>query len=168
MTNNGTNGLVGTAFPTTGILEMPKPNSAAQLPRPNPAAQFQNFTPEQKKLIQHTRQKQQQQQQQLGHYNLGGLNVGDSGHFAAAPAFQEQFQTNGMQLDVFGTSQSGSAAVSGSTMPVMGSQSVSLGGGLHRATPSDNSITQAGSVSREMLHSFMQRNADGSGGMGMT
>jgi len=72
-------------------------------------------------------------------------------------------------MDVFGTSQSGSMGVGGSTMPAMGLQPVSLGGGLHRHTPSDNSVVQVGGgVSYEMLQSFMQRNADGSGGAGMT
>jgi len=172
--SSGSNGLVGTAFPTTGIPEMPKPLA------PDFAAQFQRLPPEQKKLIvaQVTRQKlqQQQRQQQLqqqqhqpGLYDPGSLNVRDPGHLASAANLQDQFQMNSMQsMDAFGTSHSSSMGVGGSTMPAMGLQPVNLGGGLHRRTPSDNSIMQMSGVSYEMLQSFMQRNADGSGGAGMT
>jgi len=46
----------------------------------------------------------------------------------------------------------------------IGSQQVD---GLHRRTPTGNAMPQAGgmsNVSYEVLQSFMQRNADGSGG----
>lgn len=169
-----TNGLVGAAFPTSGIPEMPKPPLDF-------AAQLQKLTPEQQLVLaQMTRQKQREQQQQQllrqqqllqhqhqpGLYDQGGLNV--PGHFVPPANLQDKFQTNSIHsMDVFGTSQSGSSGVGASIMPVMGPQSVSLGGGLHRRTPSDNSLMQASSVSIEMLQSFMQRNADGSGGAGM-
>jgi len=93
--------------------------------------------------------------------------------FVPAANFQGNFPTNGMQsMNFFGSSsQGGNAGMGGSLIPALGSQPSSIGGGLHRRTPSGNPIPQVdgvGNVSYEMLQSFMQRNADGSGGAGMT
>ena len=125
---------------------------------------------EQRQLFaQWARQKQQErhQQQQSSIYDLGGLNLNlrDSGPFG-------NFKTNNnvQSINLFGgSSQGGSASMGGLIMPPMGLQPDSMGGGLHRRTPSGNPIPQAdgmGNVSPEMLQSFMQRNVDGSGGAG--
>jgi hypothetical protein len=59
-------------------------------------------------------------------------------------------------------------ASGGAMMSMAGSQPGGVSG-LHRRSPSGNAMPQAGgmSLSYEMLQSFMQRNADGSGGMRM-
>jgi mediator of RNA polymerase II transcription subunit 25 len=159
------NSLVGTAFPTTGIPEMPKP----MIP-PTIAAQLQRLAPDQRNLIfaqmMRPRPQQQQpqppqqqfkpqQQPQQPHYNLGPPNFGDSGRFDPA-----NFQ--GTSMNLLGNPPPASG---GALLSMMGSQPGGMGG-LHRRTPSGNAMSQAG-VSYEMLQSFMQRNPDGSGGAGI-
>lgn len=161
------NGLIGTAFPATGIPELPKPTFP-----PNVTAQLQRLTSDQKTtfLTQLMRNRQQPQQAhpqpqphqfqthqsaQQPNYNLGAPDFGDSGRFDPA-----NFQSpNGM--DLLSNSTPGVNLTMNGSM--IGSQPTGLGG-HHRRTPSGNSMSQASNLSYEVLQSFIQRNADGSGG----
>jgi len=99
------------------------------------------------------RHRQQQQPQQQP-------NFGDSGRFDLA-----NFSSNGVNL-LGNTAPGVNQTIGGTMMSLMGSQPGGMGG-LHRRTPSGNTMPQGGgmgNVSYEVLQSFMQRNADGSGG----
>jgi mediator of RNA polymerase II transcription subunit 25 len=142
---------------------------------PDVAAQLQRLTPDQRgtflNVMRHGQQQrhQQQQQQQFQpqqqsqqqlNYNLGAPNFGDSGRFDPT-----NFPPNGM--NPLGSPAPGvNQTIGGPMMSMIGSQPGGMGG-LHRRTPSGNAMPQAGgmsNVSYEVLQSFMQRNADGSGG----
>jgi hypothetical protein len=174
------NSLVGTAFPTTGIPEMPKA-FIQQLP-PAIVAQLQRLTLEQRNLfiaqIMRTRSQSQQPQppsqpqpqfqpqqpQQPPNYNLGQPNFGDSGRFDTT-----NLQGNFTAMNLLGNTQPGLNFNMNGMMSMMASQQGGMGE-MHRRTPSGSAMPQAGgtsAVSYEMLQSFMQRNGDGSGGAGM-
>jgi len=147
------------AFPVAGVPEMPK-----LMMSPNVAAQLQRLTPEQRNLFiaQMMRQKQQsqsqsqhqfqhQQQPQQPNFNLNPPNFGDPANFPP--------------MNMLGNSPPGGNQTIGGAMSMMGQPGGT--GGLHRRTPSGNAMPQAVTgLSYEVLQSFMQRNADGSGPMG--
>jgi hypothetical protein len=142
------------AFPVAGVPEM--------MMSPNVAAQLQRLTPEQRNLfiaqmIQQKQQSQSQSQHQFQHqqqsqqpnFNLNLPNFGDPANFPP--------------MNMLGNSPPGGNQTIGGTMMSMMGQP----GGLHRRTPSGNAMPQAVTgLSYEVLQSFMQRNADGSGPMG--
>ncbi|KAF7978845.1 hypothetical protein HWV62_44653 [Athelia sp. TMB] len=168
--------LLGAVFPTTGIPEMPKSSVPTTAPIPglpsNLQAQFQRLTPEQRQLFvaqlmaqrRNVQQQQQQQQQtqppafqpqgptQQGNFGIPAANAST---FSGQPNFPPQAGHNMMNL----------MGASGMSNAQMMSMMAAQPGLPHRRTPSGNPVTQP--VGYDILQSFMQRNADGSGaGMG--
>lgn len=166
---------------------MPKQLTPLPIP-PALAAQLERLTPAQRQAFVATfatrqqaqaRQQQNQSQPQQPQQALqpphqpplnqpGGFAI-PSSNFGAAPSFnpanfQTDLQANGM-MNLLGTPLPGANTnMGGPMMSMMGQQPNGMG--LHRRTPSGNPMPQAGgmgNVSYEMLQSFMQRNADGSG-----
>jgi hypothetical protein len=141
------NSLVGTAFPTTGIPEMPKPFTQ-QLP-PAIVAQLQSLTLEQGNLfiaqIMRTRSQSQQPQppsqpqqpQQSPNYNLGQPNFGDSGRF--------DLQGSLTAMNLLGNTQPGLNSNMNGMMSMMASQQGGMGE-MHHRTPGDSAMPQAGGV----------------------
>lgn len=153
---------------------MPKP-ATTPLPLPsNVQAQLQRLTPEQRSLFmaqmmrQKNQQMQQQQQQAFQQQQQQQQTAPQPGSFANAmpmnggpyPApsnFSPQIANNMMNL-------MGSTTIGGAHMMNLADTQAGM---LHRRTPSGNQVPQAGGVGGvgyDIMQSFMQRNADGSGG----
>lgn len=174
------NSLLGAVFPTTGILELPRAGGtpgppAIQTQNPaqmNPllAAQFQRLSPEQRSLFlaqmmnqrRNNPQSQQQSQQQQAFQPQTATQAGNftapanTGVFPGQATFPTQATHNMMNL------MGGSNTANAQMMNMMGAQPSMP----HRRTPSGNPVPQA-AIGYDVMQSFLQRNADGSGGAGM-
>lgn len=163
---NGANQLVGTAFPTTGIPEMPK-QLIPPLP-PHIQSQLQRLTPDQRaqayaKMFKQFQQQQQQQQSQSqappqfqqsqpSPFNMGAQNFGSVGTFNSGNLQGSAQPNNAMNLF---------SQVGGSMLPAnMGLQPNAMG--LHHRTPSGNLMPQSANMNMDgmnpdILQSFMAR-----------